>query len=167
MRAKALSWFVFAIGVTGCTPTGPENNSTDAQITQAFKALQTAIKAKDADKIWELLAKESQGEADREAKFVKDAFAKANDKEKVEYEKKLELTAKELADITGKLYIKSKGFYGKYHEIPDSKVKKITVKGDSGTVRYIEEDNDEVNQEVVREQGKWKFVMAIPKATEK
>jgi hypothetical protein len=157
-----------------CTPPTSEpakkpggDPTPDAEIALAFKALQSAIKAKDADKIWDLLAKESQSDAEREAKIVKEAFGKANDKDKAEYEKKLELTAKELGDITGKLYVKSRRFYGKYHEIPDSKVEKITITGDSGTVKYIEPDDDKMTQEVVREQGKWKFVMAIPKATEK
>jgi hypothetical protein len=173
MRLVPLS-ILFVACLIGCTPTPSEppkksggDAKQDAEVAQAFKALQAAIKAKDADKIWDLLAKESQADADREAKVVKDAFGKTSDKEKAEYEKRLELTGKELADITGKLYVKSRRFYGKHHEIPDSKVEKITVTGDSGTVKYIEEDGDKITQEVVREQGKWKFVMQIPKATEK
>lgn len=136
------------------------------EIRQAFVALQKAIKAKDGDKIYDLLAKESQIDADREAKALKDAYAKADEKGKAEFQTKFDLTAKELADPTGKHYVKSKRFYGKYHEIPDSKIEKITVSGDMGTVRYVEEDGDKIKQEVVREQGKWKFVMKIPKSVE-
>jgi hypothetical protein len=174
MRLVVLSilFGAYSIGCTSKTPEPPKKpgvdaKQADAEVAHAFRALQAAIKAKDAETIWDLLAKESQGDAEREAKVVKEAFGKANDKDKAEYEKKLELTARELADITGKLYVKSRRFYGKYHEIPDSKVEKIAVTGESGTVKYIEEDGDKITQEVVREQGKWKFVMAIPKATEK
>jgi hypothetical protein len=168
--ASTLTLFaVLLIGYTPASSAQKKNAGGDpkAEIAQAFTALQAAIKNKDADKIWDLLAKESQDDAEREAKIVKNAFNKANDKEKAEYEEKLKLTRKELTDIAGKLYVKSRRFYGKYHEIPDSKIEKITVTGDSGTVKYIEDDGDKVTQEVVREQGKWKFVMAIPKATEK
>lgn len=171
MRGSLVPWSILCVVcLIGCTPTPSERAKkpgADAEITQAFSGLQSAIKAKDADKIWTLLANESQADAEREAKVVKDSFAKANDKDKGEYEKKMELTAKELTDMNGKHYVKSRRFYGKYHEIPDSKVEKITVTGDSGTVKYIEDDGDKMTQDVVREQGKWKFVMPIPKATEK
>jgi glucan-binding YG repeat protein len=179
MRMKTLSAGILLVAcLIGCTPTPPGKTAggdakakkadmSEDEVTQAFVSLQSAIKAKDGDKTWTLLAKESQDDADREAKAVKEAFAKAADKDKADYEKKLELTGKELADMSGKLYVKSRRFYGKYHEIPDSKVEKVVVAGDSGTVHYIEEDGDKVKQEVVREKGQWKFVIKMPSAGEK
>jgi hypothetical protein len=179
MRKKTLSAGILLIVLLiGCTPTpsgktaggdakAKKADQSEDEIKQAFVSLQGAIKAKDAEKTWGLLAKESQDDADREAKAVKEAFAKAADKDKAEYEKKLELTGKELADMTGKHYVKSRRFYGKYHEIPDSKVEKVVVTGESGTVHYIEEDGDKIKQEVVRETGQWKFVMKVPSAVEK
>src|SRR5207249_6617865 len=108
-------------------------------IKQAFSSLQVAIKAKDVDKIWGLLAKDTQGDVEREGKVVKEAFAKLAESDKAAYEKKVGLTAKEMTEMTGKLYVKSSIFFsGEIAEMPDSKLEKITVTGDSATVKYKE-----------------------------
>jgi len=162
---------ICAISLVGCNPPAAKDKPADAskkseeEIKTAFATLQAAIKAKDADKIWSLLAKDSQDDTDREAKAVKEAFSKLAEKDKPEYEKKVGLSAKELTEMTGKLYVKSKSFFtGKADEIPDSKLDKVVVAGESGTVHYIEDDGDKEKLVVVREQGQWKFAVPVAKA---
>src|SRR5262249_31087832 len=128
---------------------------------QAFTALQKAIKARDAEAIWKLADSDSQSDAERAAKAVKAAFGKAKDKS--EFEKKYGLSAKELADMTGKLFIKSNRFHGKYYEVPDSKVESVMVKGDTGRLTYLEEDGDKLKFSLVRQKGQWKFTIPMPK----
>jgi hypothetical protein len=128
----------------------------------AFVAFQQALKAKDADRIWSLLATESQADAERKARSVRDGYTKANAKERAEQEKALELSGKELDSLKGGGFVKSKRFLGKYHEIPNSKIDKIDVKGDKAVVNYIEEDGDKEKLELVREAGKWKVVVPMP-----
>jgi hypothetical protein len=130
-------------------------------IRQAFAALQKAIKARDCDKIWELIDSDSQSDAQRAAKAVKAAYAKLDDKGN--FEKKYGLTAKELSGIDGKLFIKSNRFHGKYYEVPDSKLESIKVKGDTGRLNYLEEDGDKQKFALVREKGQWKFTIPMPK----
>ena len=175
MRMKLLSLgILFAACLIGCnrgTPTkdkpGDDPKKAEEQVKEAFRALQTAIKEKDADKIWNLLDKDSQSDAEREAKAAKEVYGKLGDKDKTDYEKRLNLTDKELADLTGKLYVKSEVFYKKHHEIPDSKLEKVSVSGDAASLNFIEPDDDNVKISLTRDKGQWKFSMKIPKAPEK
>jgi len=157
--------------IVGCNTSPPANKSGDSskkgddEIKQAFGSLQAAIKAKDADKVWDLLAKDSQQDTEREAKSVKEAFAKFSNDEKNAYEKKTALSAKDIAELNGKAYVKSKMFFvGDVDELPDSKLDKVVLSGDSGTVHYTEEKGEKEKLAVVREQGQWKFALTIPKA---
>src|SRR5262249_35817182 len=104
---------------------------------QAFVGLQKAIKARDHEKIWQLLDSDSQEDAERAAKAVKTAYTKADDK--VGFAKKYGLTTQELAGINGKLFIKSNRFHGKYCEVPGSKLDTVKVKEDRARLTYIEE----------------------------
>lgn len=166
MRMKLLSvGIVIAVCLIGCTSDNAKKS--EEQVKEAFKALQTAIKEKDADKTWNLLDKDSQSDAEREAEASKEAYGKLADKDKADYEKRLNLTDKELADMTGKLYVKSELFYKKHHEIPGSKVDKVSVTGETGILYSIEEDGDKVNFPVVRDKGQWKFSLKFLKAPEK
>jgi hypothetical protein len=137
-------------------------------VRDAFQALQKAIKAKDTDAIWGLLDKDSQSDANRAAKAVQAAFGKASDdKAKADFEKRYGLSAKELGDMNGKLFVKSNRFQGKYHELPGSKIDKITVKGEKAQVNYTEEDGDKEMLKLVRaKDGPWKAVMPMPKAVD-
>jgi hypothetical protein len=136
-------------------------------IRQAFTALQKAIKGRDADKIWGLIDSDSQADANRAAKAVQAAFAKADDKGKGEFEKKYGLTAKELGAMSGKLFLKSERFHGKYHEVPGSKLETVKVlKGDTARITYKEEDGDIEKFSMVKQKGEWKFTVPMPKAVE-
>jgi hypothetical protein len=135
-------------------------------IRQAFTALQKAIKGRDADKIWGLIDTDSQADANRAAKAVQAAFAKADDKGKGEFEKKYGLTAKELGAMTGKLFIKSERFHGKYYEVPGGKIESVKVKGDTARITFKEEDGDIEKFSMVKQKGEWRFTIPMPKAVE-
>jgi hypothetical protein len=130
-------------------------------IRQAFVSLQKAIKARDSERIWELIDSDSQSDAERAAKAVRTAYAKQSDKS--DFEKRYGLTAKELGGFNGKLFIKSNRFQGKYHEVPGSKLESIKIKGDTGRLIYIEEDGDKEKFALARQKGQWKFIIPMPK----
>jgi hypothetical protein len=135
------------------------------EVKQAFVALQGAIKAKDAAKIWDLLDTDTRLDAEKAAKKVKGVYKKANDKEKADHEKNLGITPDEFAKLDGQLLLKTKRFLGKYDEIPDSKITGITVKGDSATLNYLEPDGDKEKLDYTRQAGKWKVAMPLPPFT--
>lgn len=165
--------FLFAVSLLGCNRAAPVNKGGDgdkkseAEIKTAFASLQAAIKAKDADKVWGLLARDTQKDAERQGKAVQEAFANLPDADKPAYEKKVGLSAKELTEMTGKLYVKSSTFYsGETGEMPGAKLEKVTAAGDSGSVVYKEDDGkgERETRSVVQEDGQWRFVLPVPKA---
>jgi uncharacterized membrane protein YvbJ len=130
------------------------------KVKEAFQAFQDAIKARDADKIWDLLDTSSREAAEKTAKTFKDAYAKAKDDKKKELEKRLGLTADQLAGLTGKTFLKSTRYHAKYHEVPGSTVEKVAVEDKKATVFYTEEDGDKEKLGLVNQDGKWKVVAA-------
>jgi hypothetical protein len=130
-------------------------------VKAVFAALQAGLKSGDPDKIWPLLDSKTQADADKAAATLKAAYAKATPAGKAKAEKDLGLTAAELNNLTGKVYLKSKRFLGKYHEIPGSKFDKAEVEGDKATVHYTEKDNDKVKLSLVRQDGKWKVSIRV------
>jgi len=133
------------------------------QVREAWSALAAAIKAKDADKIWNLLDSDTQADAERTAKKVHAVYLKANAKAKAELEKYLGLSSAELTDLKPAMLFKSKRFDAKYYEIPDSKVTKVVVVSDQATVFYVEPDDDNEKLNFVRQGGKWRANMPLPK----
>jgi hypothetical protein len=134
------------------------------EIRKAWGHLQKAVKARDGEAIWGLIDADSQSDANRAAKIIQASYAKAGDKEKPDLEKKYGLTAKELADMNGKLFIKSNTFNNKFHEIPGSKVTGVTVKGDAAKLMTVEDDGDKVTFNLTKKKGAWKFFLPMPKA---
>jgi hypothetical protein len=157
MYSKSIGVMILSLGVL----VGARVLAGEDEIRQAFVGLQKAIKARDSDKIWELIDSDSQTDAERAAKAVKAAYAKLKGKD--DFEKKYGLSAKELAGMNGKLFIKSNRFHGKYYEVPDSKLESIKVKGDTGRLNYIEEDGDKQKFALVRQKGQWRFSVPMPK----
>jgi hypothetical protein len=154
--------------LAGCAGGGkPEGgpNKDEAPVREAFTALQEAIKAKDADKIWALLDEDSQADAERAARDVRDSYAKADAAERAKQEKALGLSGEKLAALDGKGFLKTSRFHGKYDEIPDSKIEKITIGGDNAAVNYLEPDGDKEKLVLVRQAGKWKFTVPMPRGT--
>ena len=160
MRCQRLALFVFFCGFVGIAHAW----AGEDDIRGAFGQLQKAVKARDADKIWGLVDADTQADANRAAKTVAAAYAKTKDK--TDFEKKYGLSAKELADMSGKLFIKSNRFHGKYYEVPDSKVTGVTVKGDTAKLMFVEEDGDKITFPLVKQKGEWKFVLKMPKAVD-
>jgi hypothetical protein len=144
----------------GWLAAAPAFAAEEDKVKEVFKAFQDAVKAKDADKLWDLLDTSSREAAEKTAKTFKDAYAKAKDDKKKELEKNLGLTADELAGLTGKTFLKSARYHGKYHEVPGSTVEKVAVEDKKATVFYKEEDGDKEKLGLVNQDGKWKVVAA-------
>ena len=134
------------------------DSDDDKAVRSAFADFQAALKAGDPEKLWPLLDSASQADAEADAKALRDSYAKAGAKDKAKLEKAHGFTADEIASLTGKAYLKSKRFLGKYDELPDGKVEKVAVDGDKATVGYVEADGDHQKIELVRQDGKWKVV---------
>jgi hypothetical protein len=139
-----------------------KDSGQEQAVRQTFTAFQDAVKAKDGAKLWDLLAKESQGDAEQKAKEIAAAYQKATPEGKAEQEKALGLSADELAKLSAPAYLKSNRFYGANHEVPGSKIDSVSMQGDEATVSYIEEDGDKVKLSFVREGDKWKAVVKMP-----
>jgi hypothetical protein len=153
--------------LVGCTPATPKASAPEAAdekaVRDAVVAFQSALKAREAEKLWSLLDSESKADAERAAKAIRDAYAKATPEVKAEQEKALGLPGTELAALTGTGFLKTKRFHGKYHEVPDSTIDKVTVHGDAAKVDYTEEDGDKEKLSLVRQEGQWKLSLPMPK----
>jgi len=151
----------------GCTPATPKASTPEAAdekaVRDAVVAFQSALKARDAENLWSLLDSESKDDAERAAKAIRDACAKASPEEKAEQEKALGLPGTELAALTGTGFLKTKRFHGKFHEVPDSTIDKVTPQGDTATVNYTEADGDHEHLTLVRQEGQWKLSLPMPK----
>jgi hypothetical protein len=154
--------------LAGCnSPDEPGKGADEKEVRQAFADFQKALEAKDGDKVWSLLDADSQADAEREARAVRADHGKAGDAQKKEMEKKLGLPGNELAKLKGSGFLKTRRFVGKYDEVPESKVDKIVIQGDRATLHYIEPDNDKEKFSLVREKGKWKLIVPIPKGAQR
>ena len=157
-----LTVILLTAGVTGFFEMPRLRAADKDDVTEAFKAFQAALKAKDAAKVYGLLDSASQKAADRSAGLIRAAYAKASDDQKAKMEKALGLAGAELAKLTGEGFLKTKRFQGKYDEVPGSKVEKVTVQGNRATVFYIEPDQDHEKLQLNKQQGKWKVSAPMP-----
>jgi hypothetical protein len=164
---RVLSAIPLIVLLTGCTPATPHASAPDGADEKAVRdivvAFQLALQARDAEKLWSLLDSESKADAERAAKAIRDRYGKANPEERAEQEKALGLPATELAALTGTGFLKTKRFHGKYHEVPDSTIDKVTPQGDTATVNYTEADGDHEHLTLVRQEGRWKLSLPMPK----
>ncbi len=153
--------------IGGCTPpptTATRPAADDERAVRAtFAELQAAVAKQDTVKIWALMDSKSRADAERAAQAVQAAYTKANAEEKAGQEKNLGLTGTEQASLTGPGVLKTKRFQHKYHELPDSKIEKVTVQGDNATVHYLEPEGDKEKLIFVRQEGQWKAWLAVPK----
>ncbi len=162
--ALVLYVLCLTVGCSGERP-GPTGKGEE-QVKEAFTALQAALKDRDADRLWALLDEESQSDAERAAKTEKATYEKADPEEKAKQEKALGLSAAELNSLSGRGFIKTKRFHGKFDEVPESKIEGVTVRGDRATVEYVENDGDHERLTLVRQGGRWKFNLSMPKGTQ-
>jgi hypothetical protein len=142
-------------------PAADEEGAVRAQVA----ALQSAIKAGDVDKLWMMLVRHSIIEAERAAMDIQNAYVKAGAAEKAKKEEELGLPGAELAGLRGKGIFKTKGFQGKYHELPDSTIEQVTVKGNDATVNYLEPNGHKEELILFRQDGQWKVWLEMPKAS--
>lgn len=156
-----LCWFLLMVGCA--QPAAPALGSDEAAVREAFAAFQGALKAKDAAKLWALLDSECQGDAERLAKALQAAYGQASPAEKAEQEKALGVAGDELGALTGRGFLKTQRFLGKYDEVPDSKLDKVTVQGNQATVTFLEPDGDAEKLTLVRQDGKWLLSVPMPK----
>jgi hypothetical protein len=148
----------------GCfNPAAPTSPTEEDRVRESFTTFQVALKDRDADRLWALLDAESQADADRAAQAEKAVYEKASAVGKAKQEKELGLSGAELAALTGRGFLKTNRFHGKYDEVPDGKLDKITVQGNSATVHYTESDGDKKTQALVRQEGQWKVTVPMPK----
>jgi hypothetical protein len=154
---------VFTLGCSKTTRSVPD--AAEGPVRECFAALQAALKSRDTDKLWTLLDSESRGEVERAAKAVQAAYGKADPVEKSEQEKALGLPGAELAGLTAAGFLKTKRFHGKYQELSDSKIDKVTIQGDKAMVAYTEPDGDKEKVGLVRQDGRWKVSLPMPKAS--
>ena len=170
MRLRAaLGVLLLGFGA-GCpqqpTASAPKTGEADAEIRRVFADFQSAVKDRDGVRLWDVLADESREDAERKAKAIREDFNKNNDgQRREEMAKNLDLPLGELKDLDGKGYLKTKQFYGKWHEAPGSKVDTVTVTGDRAELVYVEddEDHDRVKMKLERQHGKWKLIVEMPR----
>lgn len=164
-RAARGCWPVLLLLAAGCGPGSSQKDSAieEAKLKETFAAYQQAIKDKDAGKLWDLLDADARAAADRAAKPLRDDYAKADADGKAKQAKNLGLTGDELANLTGKVYLKTPRFVGKspHDEVPGSEFKGATIQGDKATVKYIEDDGDKKELLFTREGGRWKVSPVI------
>lgn len=144
---------------TGQAQTGDDERAVRAK----FAEVQSAVKDKDAEKLWKLLDKRSQTDAEKTVKNIQAAYAKAGAEDKAKQEAELGLKAEDIVQMTGIAILKTKRFQAKYHEVPDSKIEKVVIQGDNATVHFLEPDGDHEKMIIVRKDGQWKVWLAIPK----
>jgi hypothetical protein len=134
-----------------------------AKVRARFSELQAALKAKDVDRTWKLLAAKSQADAERVAKAVRSAYAKASRAEKAAQEEALGLSGKELAGLTAKDCLRTKRFRKKADEIARGEFRKVAVESPtSARVYFFDAADDETERVVfVHEGGEWKAWLPV------
>jgi hypothetical protein len=159
-----ISIVAFSFLAAGCgnQPTGTPASGDEGAVRQAFESFQKALKAGDAKTLWSLLDEDSLADAEREAKGLREAYAKANAEERAKQEKELGLAGSRLESLKGIGFLETKRFLGKYDEVPGSKIDKVEVKGDKAVLNSIEEDGDLVKFSLVRQKGEWKLTVPMP-----
>ena len=141
----------------------PQGEDAAAQVRARFGELQAALKAKNLDQTWKLLAAKSRADAERVAKAVRSAYANANPKEKAAREEALGLSGKEIEGLTGKDCLRTKRFRKKADEIARGQFKKVVIESKSARVYFFDAEDNETERVVfLHEGGEWKAWLAMP-----
>jgi hypothetical protein len=162
---------IVAALAVGCSrgPTGTAKEKDEEQVRAKFVALQDALRSLlksaegDSRPLYDLLHTDTQLDADRVAKSVSEAYAKADPATQAKFAEKLGVPAAQMGQLSGLNYLRSKFFLDKYHEIPDSKVEKISFERDKAWVHYVEPDGDHEKLELAREDTVWKVILPVPR----
>jgi hypothetical protein len=149
---------------TGQTPpSGPTPAAEEAAVREQFAALQAAVKARDADRLWGLLSSKSQADAERAATAARSAYDQAGAEEKARQVASLGLPGAAVAKLTGPAFLQTRRFQGKYGELVEGKISRVDVQGDSATVHWDDDEGDKEKTAFVREGGRWKAWLAMPR----
>jgi hypothetical protein len=147
----------FTLGAVG-SEAPPSSN--EGPVREAFESFQKALKAKDANTLWSLLDKDSQADAEREARRLRDAYTRAARDERAKQEKALGLAGAKLESLKGIGFLESTRFLGYYREVPESKIEEFEIKGDNAIVHYFESYRQTLS--LVRQGGEWKLIVPMP-----
>jgi hypothetical protein len=169
-RAAALGWcaaiVVASAGCSGTSGPGTAAGNEEGPVKETFQAFQAALKARDSDKIWALLDKDSQAAAEDRAKTLREHYAQTPDgPARAAQAKALGLQPPELAKLTGPGFLKCDLFLldEKNKELPESRISKPpSVQGDRATVYYVEPDDDKQTLTLVKVDGHWKVSIDMP-----
>lgn len=169
-RCVGLLCLVVALGCSKeaertATPSPASSPDEEKAVREKFAELQSAIQGRDSEKLWALLEKRSQADAERTAQEVRANYEKASPQEKSAQEKTLGLTSAELAGLTGKGFLKTNAFHKKYHELPEGKIERVVLGKDGATVHFLEPDGDKEKVIFVRQDGEWKVWLTMPKGS--
>jgi hypothetical protein len=149
--------------LVGCSKTGTTDKGVEAPVRQVFEEFGTALKTKDAAKMWALLDPDTQAEATKMAQEIQEHYVKASKEQQAEWDTNLGLTSAEVSGMTGQGIVRTKRFLGKYEEIPESKIQNVVIKGEVANVHYLEPDGDKAILVVKHKEGKWKVAPDLPK----
>jgi hypothetical protein len=137
--------------------------AAEAQVREAFARLQTAIKARDAAKVWALLDKPSREEAERAAQETRTAYDKAAPQERTRQAQKLGVSEDELAKLSGRGSLKTHIFWDKFGEFEEGVVDRVSVDSTGASVYLHMPDGDKEKLAFVQEDGVWKVGLKMPK----
>jgi hypothetical protein len=144
-------------------PTGPTPAEPEAAVREQFAALQAAVKARDADKLWDLLSSKAQADADRAATAARAAYEKGGADEKVKQAAALGLPDADVGKLTGQGFLRTRPFLAKHGELVEGKVGRVAVLGDSATVHWEDDEGDKEKTVFMHEGGRWKAWLAMPR----
>jgi hypothetical protein len=170
VKASPLGWasllcMVVTLGCSSKPGDHPPSADEEGAVRQKFAELRSAIKTRDAEKLWELLDDRSRADAERTAKNIQIAYNQAGAEEKAKQEEALGLSGTELAKLDGKGFLKTKRFQKKYHDLPDGKIDKVDIQGENATVYFLDEEGDNEKAVFVRQDGQWKAWLTMPKVS--
>ena len=149
----------------GCAKSAdPAPPAAEADVRAAVAALQAAVKAHDAARVWDLFDARARTDADQAAAAVQGQYRQADAAGRAELEQAYGLPGAELAALAGPGFIKARPFWKKYDELPESTITKVSVLGKQATVNYTEPDGDTEKFTLLLRDGRWKAVLAMPKA---
>jgi hypothetical protein len=166
-RFRVVVLFVAA----GCSTEAPNRSGSrdgsasesEAAVRAKFSEVQSAIKGKDAGRLWGLLSGKSQAEADKMASVIRADYEQGSTEKQAKMEKDLGLSGAKLSKLTGRGFLESKFFLDKRGEMADGTVTRVTAEEGRATVYFDEPDGDKEKLPFVLEDGQWKAWMKIPK----
>jgi hypothetical protein len=167
LRACLLSWagLVCMSVILGCATKPNEQPAANEEgaVREKFAELQLALKDGDTEKLWEMLDARSRADAEKAAKDIQTTYNQAGAEEKAKQEEALGLKGTELAELSGKGFLKTKRFRKRYDEVPEGKIENVVIQGDSATIHFLEPDGDKEKAILVRQDGQWKVWLTMPK----